>query len=407
MTVQNSPKRLFSTSLLAAGLLLPALPALALDADDFATKLAALSSQSGNRLSFSAVEPDGSTVVLKSVRIEVPGQAPIAAGDITFKGVEEEDDGSYFVSEALFEDVEVNEGPTTVTVEGIEMTGLSVPGNGETGSLAGMLFYEGFSTGEISVDTDDVRVFSMAGVDMQVERQDDGSKVDMRMNGSDLEIDLSTIDDPKARDAIQQLGYETLTGDIKLDAAWDATAGTVNMQEYSLSLDEVGRLSMSMEISGYTLEFINAMQQAQASAAANPDPQAAQQALGFAMLGMLQQLSFNSASVRFEDASVTERALAFAGKQQGVSGDQMRMALKGMLPLMLGRIGIPELQKQIAAAASVYLDNPENITITAAPASPVAVPVIMGAGMGDPKSLVDLLNVQVSANKPVEVCCKQ
>jgi hypothetical protein len=247
----------------------------------------------------------------------------------------------------------------------------------------------------------------MAGVDMQVERQDDGSKVDMRMNGSDLKIDLSTIDDPKARDAIQQLGYETLTGDIKLDAAWDATAGTINMQEYSLSLDEVGRLSMSMEISGYTLEFIKAMQQAQASAAANPDPQAAQQALGFAMLGMLQQLSFNSASVRFEDASVTERALAFAGKQQGVSGDQMRMALKGMLPLMLGRIGIPELQKQIAAAASVYLDNPENITITAQPASPVAVPVLMGAGMGNPKSLVDLLNVQVSANKPVEVCCKQ
>jgi hypothetical protein len=341
MTVHHSPKRLFSASLLAAGLSLPALPALALDADDFATKLAALSSQGGNRLSFSAVEPDGSTVVLRSVRIEVPGQAPIAAGDITFKGVEEEDDGSYFVSEALFEDVEINEGPTTVTVEGIEMSGLSVPGNGETGSLAGMLFYERFSTGEISVETDDVRVFSMAGVDMQVERQDDGSKVDMRMNGSDLKIDLSTIDDPKARDAIQQLGYETLTGDIKLDAAWDATAGTINMQEYSLSLDEVGRLSMSMEISGYTLEFIKAMQQAQASAAANPDPQAAQQALGFAMLGMLQQLSFNSASVRFEDASVTERALAFAGKQQGVSGDQMRMALKGMLPLMLGRIRPP------------------------------------------------------------------
>jgi hypothetical protein len=74
---------------------------------------------------------------------------------------------------------------------------------------------------------------------------------------------------------------------------------------------------------------------------------------------------------------------------------------------MHGRIGIPELQKQIAAAASVYLDNPQDITITAMPASPVAVPVIMGAGMGDPKSLVDLLNVQIIANKPVEVCCKQ
>jgi hypothetical protein len=149
------------------------------------------------------------------------------------------------------------------------------------------------------------------------------------------------------------------------------------------------------------------MQQAQAAAAANPDPEAAQQAMGFAMLGMLQQLSFNSASVRFDDASVTEKALTFAGKQQGMSGDQMRMAIKGMMPLMLGQLGLPALQQQISAATNIYLDNPGNITISAKPASPVAVPVIMGAGMGDPKTLVDLLNVQVTANDPVVLCCKE
>lgn len=81
-------------------------------------------------------------------------------------------------------------------------------------------------------------------------------------------------------------------------------------------------------------------------------------------------------------------------------------ALEGMLPLMLGGLGIPSLQKQISAAANIYLDNPQNITISAFPASPVAVPVIMGAGMGNPKSLVDLLNVQITANEPVETCCK-
>lgn len=117
------------------------------------------------------------------------------------------------------------------------------------------------------------------------------------------------------------------------------------------------------------------------------------------MMGMMQQLTFNSASVRFDDASLTRRALDFAGKQQGVSGEQMGQALKGMLPLMLGQLGIPALQQQISAAANVYLDNPGNITITAKPAQPVAVPVIMGAGMGNPKSLVDLLNVQVTANQ--------
>ena len=407
MTTQYAPKRLLTTSLIVATLSGFAFPALALDADDFATKLSAMTNQGGNKLSFSAVEPDGGTVVLKSVRLEAPGQSPVNIGDVTFKGVEEVEDGSYFVDEAEFAKIEISEGATRFSIDGIEMSGLTVPADADTSSFDSMLFYEGFSTGEIHVDNKGASVFSMEALDLDVERADNGSKADLKMTGSGLRIDLSTIDDPKTKDALRQLGYDTLTGGLKMDATWDADSGIVSLQDYSLNLDEVGRLAVTMEISGYTLAFINAMQQAQAASASNPDPQAAQQAMGFAMLGMLQQLSFNSASIRFEDGSLTERALAFAGKKQGVSGDQMRMALKGMLPLMLGRLGIPELQKQISAAASIYLDNPENLTISAAPANPVAVPVIMGASMGDPRTLVDLLNVQVNANEPVELCCKE
>jgi hypothetical protein len=407
MTIQCNPKRLLSASVFVAALSGFSVPAMALDADDFATKFAAMSSQAGTKLSFSAVEPDGSTVVLKSVRVESPGQPAFDMGDVTFNGVEEEDDGSYFVDEAVIATIEISEGPNTVSIDGIEVSGLTVPVDATISSLDNMLFYEGFSTGEISVENDGANVFSMAGLELDVEHAEDGSKINMLMTGSDLHIDLSAVKDPKAKDALKQLGYDTLTGDLKLDGTWDKQSGIINLEEYSLTLDDVGRLAMALEISGYTPEFIKSMQQVQTAAASNPDPQAAQQAMGFAMLGMLQQLSFKSASIRFDDASVTERALEFAGKKQGVSGDQMRMALKAMLPLMLGSLGIPELQKQIAAAASVFLDNPENITITATPASPVAVPVLMGAGMGDPKSLVDLLNVQVSANKPVELCCKQ
>jgi hypothetical protein len=397
-------QKLFLSTVL--GSLAIATPVMALDADDFATKLSAMSKQNGSKLSFSAIEPDGNTVVLKSVTAEAPGQPPFKLGDITFSGVEEMGDGSYEVDSAAFPDVNVEDGPTRFSVSDIEMTGLTIPADGEMSSVNDILFYEGFSTGTISVETNGAEVFSMSGLDLAVERPDGGSKVTMLMDGSGLKIDPSKIDDPKTRDTLQQLGYDTLTGDLRFNGSWEVESGTVDVSEYSLTLDDVGSLAMSIQISGYTLEFVKAMQQAQVAAAANPDPQAAQQAMGFAMLGMLQQLSFNSASIRFDDASVTERALAFAGKKQGLTGDNMRGALKGMLPLMLGGLGIPDLQKQISAAANTYLDNPQNITISATPPSPVAVPVIMGAGMGDPKSLVDLLNVQITANEPVEICCK-
>jgi hypothetical protein len=45
MTVHYSPKRVFLASLLVAGLSGLTVPAMALDADDFATKLAALSAR--------------------------------------------------------------------------------------------------------------------------------------------------------------------------------------------------------------------------------------------------------------------------------------------------------------------------------------------------------------------------
>jgi hypothetical protein len=407
MTIQFTSMRLFSASVLVAALSGLAAPAMALDADDFATKLSAMTSQTGTRLSFSAIEPDGSTIVLKSVRVDSPGEPSFTLGDVTFKGVEEEDDGSYYVSEAVVGAIETSEGDNTVSIDGIEVSGLTIPAEGAAGGLDSVLWYEGLSTGEISVENKGATVFSMAGLDLDVKRTEDASKVKVTMTGSDLEIDLSKVDDPKAKDALKQLGYETVTGDLKLDGSWDSQSGIISLEEYSLALDDVGRLALSLEISGYTTEFIKSMQQAQTATAANPDPKAAQQAMGFAMLGMLQQLSFKSASLRFDDASVTEKALEFAGKKQGVTGEQMRQAVKFMLPLALGQLGIPALQQQISAAASVYLDNPQNITITAAPAQPVAVPVIMGAGMGDPRTLVDLLNVQVSANKPVELCCKQ
>ncbi|MEM5473317.1 hypothetical protein WNZ14_16425 [Hoeflea sp. AS60] len=401
MTIQFTSKRLFSASVFVAALSGFTMPAMALDADDFATKLSAMTSQTGTKLSFSAVEPDGSTVVLKSVRVESPGKPAFDMGDVTFKGVEEEDDGSYFVDEAVFDTIEITERQNKVSIDGIEVSGLTVPVDATASSLDGIVGYEGFSTGEISVENAGANVFSMAGLELDIERADDESQVKMLMTGSDLKIDLSQVKDPKAKDALTQLGYENLTGDLKLDGSWDKQSGIINMKEYSLTLDDVGRLALALEISGYTPEFITSMQQVQSAAAANPDPQAAQQARGFAMLGMLQQLSFKSASIRFEDGSLTEKALGYAGKQQGVSGDDMRMALKGMLPLMLGQLGIPALQQQISAAASTYLDNPENLTISAIPANPVAVPVLMGAGMGDPRSLVDLLNVQVTANKPL------
>jgi hypothetical protein len=405
MTVKYSSKCLFSASLLVAGLSGLTVPAMALDADDFATKVAAVASQGGASLTFNDIDQSGSTIVLKSARFQAGGrtdQAMLDLGDIVFTGVEESGEGSYFVNLVEFDDVDVASDGKRISVADIQLNGLIVSTDPGAVPLPGLIPVESFSTGNIRVEENGAQIFAMSGIVSENDYSDDYSSQRLEMNGSGLSIDVSRVRDAKIRDAFAGMGYQNLTGSFRMKAGWEAEGGKLDISEYSLALDDVGRLALSLEISGYTTEVMQAMQQAQELAAANPDSQSAQQGLGFAMLGLMQQMNFVNASIRFEDQSLTGRALSYTGKQQGITGEQMGQAMKGMLPLMLGQLGIPALQQQISAAANIYLDNPGSITVSARPANPVSLPVIMGAGMGDPRTLVDLLNVEVTANQPAD-----
>ena len=215
-------------------------PALALDADDFATKVAALVGQGSAKVSFSSVEPDGDTIVLKSVRMEAPGEPAVEFGDITFDGVEDETGGSYHVDQAIFQDIDFTRDGVRITVDDMELSGLTIPADLDADPIDTISFYEGFSTGMIRVEKDRKEIFSMAGTILDIDRADDDASIGMKMDGSDISVDLSQIKDPKARRALSDLGYTTLSGDLKFDGIWELASGTLNIREYSLNLDEVG-----------------------------------------------------------------------------------------------------------------------------------------------------------------------
>ncbi|MEQ8739290.1 MAG: hypothetical protein RID59_12145, partial [Hoeflea sp.] len=307
---------------------------------------------------------------------------------------------------ADFQDIEFEQDDARVTVRDIEITELTVPATSDFSSLDSLFFYSNFSTGPVEVKIQNTDVFSADGMNMRVDRSDDLTSYNMLMSVSSIRIALDIPGvpkfdpqgDPTPGEVMKSLGYEQIAGDLTFNALWDAETGTIDVREYALSLDEIGRFSMSFSLTGYTLEVIEAMAGVQKKALANPDEEASQKAMGMAMLGLMQQLDFVSASLSFEDDSLTERLLDYYGSQQGLSGEQMGQGLKVMIPLTAGQLGIPALQKQIAAAANTYLDNPGSLTLSAEPAEPLPFPMITGAGMGDPRSLVDLLNVEVEAN---------
>lgn len=386
---------------MATGVALAALasPAFALDGADLIAKLNAANGASGLTVSYGNIATDGDTITLQSTKVTPNGGEATAIGDVRLEGVAEDGNGGYTVETVRFADVDRTEGEMTITASGMQLDGLVIPAKSDATSLDAMLFYERASSGPIKVMSKGTEVFSVAGMEGNIVRRANNAGLDYDAAISGIKADLSQVEDPKSRDMIQKLGLTTIDGKASMKGSWTLDTGLMTVDEYALDLTDIGRLDLSFAISGYTLEFLNATREAVETAQASPNKEEANNALGMSMMGLMQQLSFNSAKISFDDASLTKKVLDVVGAEQGVSGEQMAQSLKGMAPLMIAQLNMPELQNQISQAISTYLDDPKSLTITAAPASPVPFPMIMGAAMGAPNTIPQVLGVTVKANE--------
>jgi hypothetical protein len=395
MKLRSTRQFLFAS----AAVLMCSAPAFALDGADVLKKINAAYNVQGAEIAAKSVVVDGSNVTLSGVTFGQPAdptkQIPI--GNVTLEGVEE-DNGGYKVETMKFDNVDYKQENVTISASDIYMSGLVIPGNTNTGKLDSMLFYDEAHSGPVTVTVDGKEAFSLAETKGTMTKSDDNNTVGFDLNATGFKADLSGVADPKTKDAIDKLAVQKLAGEMTMSGSWEVASGTVDIEEYALDLDNVGRLNMAFGFSGYTLDFIKSMQDAVKAQAANPNKEQADQAASLAMLGLMQQLNFINAEISFEDDSITKRAIDYTASQQGMTGEQLSQTIKGMVPLMMASLNVPELQNAVSAAVNAYIDDPKNFTISAAPEKPVPFPMIMGAAMGAPNTLPGVLGVTVSAN---------
>ncbi|MBB2710018.1 hypothetical protein N2597_05880 [Rhizobium sophoriradicis] len=372
--------------------------AFALDGADLLKKINAAYEAQGGTISAEGVDINGTTVTLRNVTVKPTGGESLPIGEVTLSGVEEDEEGGYYIEEAAFPDINKTGDGVTVTAQELTLGGISVPATPGGDTLDGMMLYETAHTGPLKVVKDGTEVFSLLQSDMNLTLREDESGFDFDGAFKSMKADLTKTDDPKSKDAIEKLALQHVQGDITMKGAWELGPGTIDVSEIGFDFTNIGKLNLGFKISGYTMAFMKSMQDAMKESEANPNKEQAQQALGLAMLGLMQQLSFEGAQVRFEDASITKRALDYAGAQQNMSGKQMADSLKAMTPIMLAQLNIPELQNAVSAAVNTFLDDPKSLTVKATPEKPVPFPTIVGAAMGAPNTLPQVLGVKVSAN---------
>jgi len=391
-----------NTRLLLAGAALLTLSgqAFALDGNDVLAKINATYAAQGVKLVATSVKTEGKKVTLVGAKIEPPAEPEkgFPIGDITLDGVDEADGGGYQINQISLSDVNLTEEGTTITAEDIYFSGVTVPGPATNGPLAAMVISDEGHIGPVKVSKDGKALFSLSEVTMSTTRDSDDTGLAFKAAFKDITADLSTVEDPAAKDAIQKLALTNLAGEMTMKGSWELTKGVVDVEDFTVDFDNIGALTMTYNISGYTADFIKSMQETIKAAAENPNKEQAQQASGLAMLGLIQQLNFNSAEINFTDDSITKRALDFAGKQQGMSGKQLSQTIKALAPLMMAQLNMPDLQNQVSAAVNTYLDNPKSLTITAKPPQPVPFPMIAGAAMGAPNTVPAMLGLTVKAN---------
>ena len=313
-------------------------------------------------------------------------------------GVEEDGEGGYTIETVSFQDINVTEKEATISAKDIALNGVSVPGTVVPGTLESLLMYESATAGPVSVTAKGKEVFSMSGMEANIKRMDADAGLEFDATLSDLKGDLTSVEDPKVKDTLGKLGIQTLEGKVSMSGSWELASGKLAVDEYAFDFKDIGRFNIALEFSGYTLELLKGMQDAMKAAEANPNKEEANAAMGMSMMGLVQQLTFNSASISFEDASITKKLLDYAGGEQGVTGDQMAQSLKGLVPIMIAQLNMPDLQNQISEAVNTYLDDPKSLTISAEPKEPVPFPMIMGAAMGAPNTVPSVLGVKVTAN---------
>lgn len=190
-------------------------------------------------------------------------------------------------------------------------------------------------------------------------------------------------DDPQMAE-VAALGYKELAFDASFKGSWDPKAGRAALDGLTVSAKDAATIQLAFVIGGLTPEVVKQI------AAAKGDSNQ--------MLGLIQGLSLESASIKLENNSLFERATEATAKKQGTTKDALLQQGTAMVPVLVSQIQNAAFEKKITDAVTAFVASPKSLSVTVTPPQPVPVPQIIGVAGAAPQTLPDVLNADVKAN---------
>lgn len=374
-------------------------PALAVEADAAGERLKKLLEMQEVELSYDGARLDGDDVTLENVTMaSTVAKDGLKLGDLVLEDVVEEPDGSYRVGTLAVDSYEHQLDGVTLSIIDLTISGLVLPEDPASDPFGGAMRYHRADVARMEFDGDEGPVASFGNIYSEMSVAEDNT-LEMVGGAESFSFNLAAgMDDNNTATALNEMGYSEISGSAILEGSWRPSDGRMILSRYESTIDDAGSLILSMDFSGYTPAFIKTLQETTKNLAKQGDS-ANSSMQGMAMLGLMQQLTFHGASIRFNDNSLTQKVLERISQKENKSQaeivDEAKTGISQQLSPVLGS----DFTNTVREAVGTYLESPENIEVSAQPANPVPFTMLMGAAMGAPEMLVQQLGLTVKANQ--------
>jgi len=365
----------------STAMILLAFSAAAIEPEEAADALvAALAKGSDSEATYESAEADGGDVVIGGLTVSRGADEPtLSFAETTIEAPTDSDNGVFDSPSISFSDGTIS-GKSTGALASATLTGVTVldPATMKGDALGeSILFETAEGIGLRATREAEPGEITVARIYVETSNVVDNMAQDSSGLVEDLVLPPEVFVDATVKP--ETLGYDKIVVDISWDGSRDVAAGTMTLDDLTLSIEGGGDLSITGVLG--KLPNPRALNDAGATDAAS-------------------KVEVHRIAIRYDDDSLAGRVLDYMAAQQGISRDDYANQMAAALPFLLAVLNNPAFQNQVAEALSAFLKDPQSLSINIEPEQPVSGAEIMGLAGTAPQTIPDRLKASVEANSP-------
>jgi hypothetical protein len=219
----------------------------------------------------------------------------------------------------------------------------------------------------------------MKSYELALNKPFNGIPTDIRVAYEDMSLPVPANSREEMYQQLRKLGYDRVNVSSNLEANWDEASQSLVIKDLSVSGQDMGKISMSGLLGGFTKEFFSG------------DKVLAQVAL----LG----LKAREVKLKIEEQGLIEKGLKFYADENNMTVEDARSALTMIANAVLQELAADQPQLQDAITAfSTFLAKPNIFEVTVKSKSDKGIGALeMVAASQNPLALLDKVNIEAKA----------